>query len=445
MADKPKGSLRGSSAIRFEPPKSVDHYLNQWDTFGPPRDPLANPDEPSAVLRDIPIVSVTGDWTIVAIREALAAHKQGLFGPSANLVDDAFGDDRVQATLGSRTGALFGQDVIHERAPTDDGSCEEAWTEQWKAIMGTGVCHELKRWAIMMGFSVAEILYDTSVTPWRQYLKPWHPRHIYYRWDIRKLVAMTMTGPVIIEPGAGKWFVHSPFGLYRGWIHAAIRAIADKWMIKQLAWRDWARFNERHGLPMIKAMVPAAGDAKQKENFVSSMSTMGQEAVVGLPQMVDGTGYDIQLLEARDRAWETFKGAIESADRSIILTIKSQNLTTEVQEGSFAAARQHGNVEQVTLEFDNDTFANDFYEQVSRPFALYNFGDASKATRSSWDIEPEEDKAVKAKTFSDISNAVSVMIAAGVQLDVASIAKEFGFNVTSSSIVKTETSPNEKE
>lgn len=428
-ADRGNGSLRGTGMVRVERPvqRLEDPYgLLYGDPFRPPRAPLDHPDDPTYINRDIPIMAMAGDWTIDGIRAALSSHKIGLFATSALLVDDAFGDDRVQATLGSRTGALFGQRVIHEQASADtNGECMRAWVDQWRSIAGQGVLSEIKRWAIMMGFCVAEILYDTSVTPWRMYLKPWHPQFIYYRWDIRKLVANTAEGPVIIEPGAGKWFVHAPFGMYRGWIHAAIRAIADKWIIKQLAWRDWARFNERHGLPIILAKVPAAGDARQKANFIASMATMGQEAVVGLPQNVDGTGYDLELLEARDRAWETFKGAIESADRSIILTIKSQNLTTEVSEGSFAAARQHGNVEQVTLGFDNSTFALDFYEQVAKPFALFNFGDPAMAPYSSWDITPEEDLVAKAKTYLDLSTALTAFRNAGVPYDGEAIAREF--------------------
>ncbi len=285
---------------------------------------------------------------------------------------------------------------------------------------------EIKRWAIMNGFGVAELLWDTSRTPWKLTLKPWHPQYIYYRWDIRRLVANTIDGPVVIEPGSGKWLVHAPFGMYRGWIHAAVRAIADKWIIKQLAWRDRARYNERHGLPIIKAYVPAAGDAIQKQLFVQSMSTMGQEAVVGLPQNVDETGYDLELLEARDRAWETFRTTIEDVDRAIILTIKSQNLTTEVSEGSFAAARQHGNTEQVTLAFDDSTFAYDLYTQVARPFAQFNYGDPRKAPYSSWDVEPIEDYVSKSRILQTLAQAIFEMRQAGIKVDVAKLAARYG-------------------
>lgn len=403
------------------------HNQLYGDAFAPPRDPLlTRPADPNVVHRDIPIVTVSGDWTIGGIRSALAGHKIGMFSQAAMLVDDTFGDDRVQATLGSRTGALFGQKVKHLRAPSDTGGeCFRAWRRQHKQLCSSGVLSEIKRWAIMIGFGVSEILWDTSVTPWRMYLKPWHPQYIYYRWDLRRLVANTTEGPVVIEPGDGKWFVHAPFGVYRGWIHGAVRAIADKWIIKQLAWRDRARYNERHGLPIIKAYVPAAGDAKQKELFVQSMSTMGQEAVVGLPQNVDETGYDLELLEARDRASATFRETIEDADRSIILTIKSQNLTTEVSEGSFAAARQHGNTEQVTLQFDDATFAHDLYEQCGRPFAMFNYGDPEKATYSSWDVAPVEDRAAEAKTILDASTALAALKSNGMPVDLKAYARKF--------------------
>lgn len=447
MADKSlNGSLRGANMTRVAPStptRASGGVLDQYgrlyaDAFAAPVDPIARPDDPHVVYRDIPITALTGDWTINGIRQALGAHKLGQFAASSLLIDDCFGDDRVQATLGSRTGALFGQAVTHTQARADtNGECRTAWIEQWQGFTALrpeesakrwahqSVMTEAKRWAIMMGFSVSELLWDTSTTPWRVKLKPWHPQYIYYRWDIRRFVANTTEGPVVIEPGAGKWFVHAPFGFYRGWIHGAVRAIADKWIIKQLAWRDRARYNERHGLPIIKAYVPAAGDARQKELFVQSMSTLGQEAVVGLPQNVDETGYELELLEATDRSSESFRETIEDADRSIILTIKSQNLTTEVAEGSFAAARQHGGTEQVTLEFDDATFSQDFYEQVGRPFAAFNYGDPDMAPFSSWDVEPIEDRAAEAKATLDASTALTQLKANGVPVDIVAYCKKF--------------------
>lgn len=402
------------------------------DGFAPPRDPLVGvtPDGASVVYRDVANLSIATEWTPDSIRGALTAHASGTFGPAAMLIEALFGDDRVQATLGSRTGALFGQTVHHEPGANDaDGSVRAAWMASWAKLTSQGACYEIKRWAIMNGFAVCELLWDTSLPVWQPYFKMWSP--LYLRFDVAKrcLMAHTQSGEIPVTPGNGKWFVHAPHGLYRGWLHASVRAIAMRWLQKNDALRDWSRYNEVHGLPLVKAYVPAAGAASQKQNFVMSLATRGAEAVVALPQNVDDTGYDLELLEAKDRAWETFGGTVEACDRSIILTIKSQNLTTEVSEGSFAAARQHGNTEQVTLAFDNITFTQDLYEQVARPFALFNFGDADAAPRSTWDTTPTEDYDTKAKTLGTFATALVQMRTAGIAVDALTMAGDYGINL----------------
>jgi hypothetical protein len=415
-------------------PLIVDQWGRGIDPFAPPKDPLIGAEAGAGVIyRDIPLVSIaTGNWDIGGIRGALADHMVGLFQTSAQLCDAVFGDERVQATLGSRTGGLFSQKLIHDVTRDDHNhrKVRRAWRKAWKRLMPQSVASEIMRWAVMMGFAVCEVIWDTSVTPWQPTLKVWHPMFIYYRWDLRRYVAMTQDGPVIIEPGNGKWFLFTPHGPYRGWAQGAVRATADKWFIKQLAWRDWARFNERHGLPIIKAYVPASGDAGQKQQFVLSMAGLGQQAVVGLPQNVDQTGYDLELLEARDRAWESFQGTIDRCDRSLLLPIIWQNLTTEVKEGSLAAARVHGDVRQNAIEFDDATLSEAVYEQLARPFALFNFGDAELATYTHWDVEPVEDFNVKADVLLKVGQALNQLRQAGVAVnDVRKLARQFGLSV----------------
>lgn len=404
------------------------------DAFKPPTDPLASSSAVKAdagiVFRDVPITAMTGQWTIDRIREALQTHKIGQFQESADLCDSIFGDERVQATLGSRTGGLFSQPIKFTRAK--DGRefshrSKHAWKRCWKKLGQQSVLSEIMRWVIAEGFALAEVLWDRTVAPWQPYLKVWHPRFATYRYDLRQYQVITMDGPVAAVPGTGKWLLFTPHGPYRGWMQGAVRAVSDKWFIKQLAWRDWARFNERHGLPIIKATVPAAGDAVQKANFVAGMKGIGQSAVVGLPQNVDGTGYDISLLEARDRAWESFKGTIDRCDMSIVLPILWQNLTTEVKEGSFAAARVHGDVRQNAIEFDNETLGEAIYRDIARPWALFNFGDPDVAPMTSWNVRPFEDYVMRADALVKLANAMNQLRQAGVKVvDPQSLALLIG-------------------
>lgn len=417
------------------PLKAGDPYGGAFD---PPSDKLARPgvkQDAATIYRDIPLSTYGGPWSIASIRAALEQHKIGRWQNPAWLCDSIFGDDRVQATLGSRTGGLFSQPLSHHRrgkGRTYSHRAARAWRKLWPKIAPQAVMSELMRWSIVLGFAIAEIRWDRSVEPWIPYIVPWHPFFDTYRWDLRIHQMATMDGPVAAIPGEGKWIVFAPHGQYRGWIQGCIRAIAEIWFMKRLAWRDWARFNERHGLPIFKAKVPAAGDANQKANFVRSLQNLGQEPVIGLPQNVDGTGYDADLLEARDRSWESFGSFIDRADRSIILPILWQNLTTEVKEGSYAAARVHGDVRQNALEFDNQTLSECIYEQVARPWAFFNYGDPDVAPYSCWDVTPYEDYNVTAEILQKFAAAMNQLRQAGLApKHIRALSRRFGFDIGS--------------
>lgn len=436
---KPRGYLgTGASVQGF---KSSDYDPAWGYAFAPPADPLKRDAvDPRVVYRDVQIVSNTGAWSYPTLVASLAEMKTGIFINSADLVDDVLGDDRVQATLSSRTGGLFGRPVVHHVGQRSEAgvACMAAWANAWPTFAPQTVLAEMKRWAIVLGFAVAEIIWQTDWVTlvrlpdgtevqqrgWKPILKPWHPKYLYYRWDIRRYVATTIDGPVVIEPGNGKWLIHAPYGQYRAWMHGSIRAIADKWFIKQLAWRDWARFNERHGLPIIKAKIPAAGDPAQKFAFINAMANLGQEAVAGLPQNVDGTGYDIDLLEARDRAWESFMATVDKVDSAITLAHKGNNLTTEVgDQGAYAAARQHGHTDQVVLGFDEASLALDMHQQASRPFAMYNYGDPELAPWSRWDITPPEDYKANGDAWKSFTTGIRDMSQGGYQLSRRAVAE----------------------
>ena len=425
-----------------KPPDLIDQYGNRLfgTAYDLPQDPLSISDPRSSarvVVRDLPLISsITGQWSLPLIKCALVDHMRGIFNLPADLADEVSGDDRVQATIGSRTGGLFSQPVKHKGG---SDRCRKAWRQVWPKLLPQSVASEIMTWAVLLGFCVCELLWDTSVFPWQPYLKVWHPKFIWYRIERREYWAITMDGIVPIVPGTGKWFLFTPHGQYRGWVRGVIRSIAEKWFIKGLAWRDWARFNERHGLPIIKAKVPAAGDINQKINFIAAMAQLGQESVIGLPQNVDGTGYDAELLEARDRAWESFKGTIDRCDMSIVLPIMWQNLTTEVKEGSFAAAREHGDIRQNALEFDNATLSEHVYEQIARVFAFVNFGDPEEAPKSSWVITPREDYVTKADTFLKFAQSMQYLRQAGLKpTDVGQMGRQCGIDVDTTDIDPTQ-------
>lgn len=422
------GGVRGSIDQLIgggQPPRTDD------PAWQPPRDPMADGKDARAragtIYREISISTIQTDYSVSDVRAALSSHNMGIFDLSAQLVDAMMGDDRVQATLGSRTGGLFGRPVRFKPANDSRAAKEvyDAWREAWPTMAPEAVLSEIQRWAIMLGFHPSQILWDTSKPIWVPHLTPWHPRWTFYHLQYRCYVATTMDSLKAIVPGDGKWFLHAPGGAYRGWMRAAMRAVAQPWLMRAFAYRDWARYCERHGMPFILAKTPAAGDPIQRAEFEASMANLGQETTVLLPQGVDEHfSYDLEILEAKDRSWEAFPGLIDRCDMSIVLAILFQNLTTEVKEGSFAAARQHGDVRQGAIEADNSSLRMSLYSQLARPFAALNFGDPDLAPWTDWDVQPTDDKLTMAALFRDFGAAVQTLRQGGVQFaDEAALQK----------------------
>lgn len=388
--------------------------------FQPPSDPLADIAGARAgarvITRQIPLTTIQTNWTVAQVRAALDEMVQGQFNASSQLVDACVGDDRVQATLGSRRGGLFGRDVVHEPANDSREAREvcDAWAADWPRIGPEPTLKELSTWTVMQGWYGAPITWDTSGERWIPKIQPWHPSFTFYLPNLFQYIACTQDGLQVMTEGTGRWFMHTPNGAYRGWMSGAVRAVAQPWLIRNFAYRDWARYSERHGMPMIRAYVPAAGDPQQRERFVASVSNIGQETAIMLPQGVDETfSYDVDVLEASDQSWQAFPGLIDRCDMSIVLAILFQNLTTEVKEGSFAAARVHGDVRQGALATDNNAYKASIRTNLGRPYAAFNYGDPELAPYTCWEVQPVEDREGTSRVFASFCNAVKMLSDAG--------------------------------
>lgn len=445
--DLSKSALRHPLAVRSErgaangSPTILDPYgrvipPTNDPAFQPPRDPLKDTDaakgEARIIYRQIPITTIQTDWTVEQTRRALNQHVAGMFDQSAQLVDAIVGDDRIQATLGSRTGGLFGRPVRFKPANDSSAAREvlDAWVGAWDRIMPEPVLRGMGEWTVMMGFMAGPITWDTSGKDWIPLLQPWHPRYTWYLPQYFSYVATTQDGLAPIKSGGGKWFLHAPHGEYRGWMRGAVRPTAQPWLIRNMTYRDWARYSERHGMPILRCYAPASGDPVQRERFAQTMANIGQETGVMLPQGVDEQfSYDVDYLEASDQSWQAFPGLIDRCDMSIVLAILFQNLTTEVKEGSFAAARVHGDVRQSALASDNNGYRLSIRNGLGRPFAAFNYGDPELAPFTDWDIDPIEDKDGTTKVFLAFCQGLQALTLAGYQFSDPNDIKTLAWNM----------------
>ena len=382
----------------------------------------------SSEYQDLP-VSIWSRWTVDMVQGAAQDHVLGTFAKPAMLCEAMQADDRVQSALNGRIKAVTKCDL--NMIPSEMGGRKRQRVAReleqlWPEIVPVETIEQLQTWTILLGFALAELVWESRDGLWVPRIKVWHPLYIYYRVDARRYVAITMEGPVEIEPNDPKWFLYTPHGAYRGWLCGAVRSCAIPWMVRQYALRDWARYSEVHGLPQRKAKVPAAASAEDKARFFSRVKRLGAETSFLLPVPGDGQGWDVELLEARDRSWEAFQGLIAQCDKSITLAIRGTNLTSEVSGGSFAASKTHREEDSDYALSDAQKFSQAVRKQVLAPFCLYNYGDAHLAPNPLLEATPEEDKKAKAETIATVSMAVTELELNGWPVDRQKVSDEYG-------------------
>lgn len=410
--------------------------------FQPPGDPFADlgaaRNRARLITREVPNVTVQTGWDVQDIRSAVVDLVVGLFDRPAQLQDAIAADSRVQSAMRSRSGGLLGRD-IRFRPPDrfadnpDAKKCCRIFERHWEQMGAEPALLDLLETSHSLGFSYAQILWDTSGKRWLPYLQSFNARYSYYHWLLRAHIAVHQDGQSAISPGDGHWVLHAPYGQYRGWMRGALRALAQWWLARSYALRDWARYSERHGFPIIIVDTPFGADPNDIDQIQVSVAQLGQESVIQVPGSVDVTKYgryDLRYLEPSDQNWQAFKALIEQCNDEITLALLGQNLTSQVKEGSFAAARVHADVRQAILEADARALARTIYVQVARPFAALNFGNADLAPRIRWNVAPPEDLKTKAQTMMSAAQAMNFMRLAGFKVKKPQrLMRQFGIRI----------------
>lgn len=400
---------------------------------GDARRPVLPPVPSALIHREAPI-PVSPEWDVAAIRSIVREHEAGLLTRSAMLAEVMDRSPRIQSALNTRCLGVLGLPCVVEPALSDDedASLASELAATWEAALPE-VCPEetlgeLLRWAVMLGVAVAEVIWEQDRSgAWVPRLRPWHPMHIYWRWDLRQYTVITQEGVVPILPGDGKWVVLT-YARTRSWMRGAVRCLGLEDAVRTYAVRDWARYSEKHGFPVIGLKVPlGSSETAETRDMVDEVMSLGSEGLIVLPQSErQGASYDATLIEPRDTAWQAFERLIERCDADVSLAILGQNLTSEVTGGSFAAAQVHDRVRTDYLEADSALIASALRAQLAVPWAQFNYGRPELAPTARWDASPPSDRGDEASSLGAAGDALARWQAAGADVDVEAFARQFG-------------------
>ena len=372
-------------------------------------------------------------WTVGQVRTALRLHVDGDFHRSALLADAARGDDRIKSDLRTRVYAVTGLPFRLDPSPTGDQrrarAVRDELAAEWPRICPPSLVRHILRWGILQGVGYGAVPWESSGGRWWPRPTVWHPQHLRHHEHREALEAQTTEGLVDVVPGDGAWLCYQPEG-DRGWMDASIRGLAIPYLLRSLSRRDWARFGEKHGLPITGAVVPESADTDDKDNFFDDLRQLAGEGIVMLPRDREGRGFGIEMIEPGNAAaWQGFERILQHCDVSVAVELLGQ-ASNATDGGSYAKAVALGTIRQDILEADAAAIAATLHTDLLRPWARFNFGDPDLAPLPVWDATPPEDTAALATTWQTAGNALGALQAAaqarGMDIDLDAFAARFG-------------------
>jgi hypothetical protein len=132
-------------------------------------------------------------------------------------------------------------------------------------------------------------------------------------------------------------------------------------------------FNNEQNGRIWKATIPAQTEPNDVASFLTDISNVQKDSVIKVIQDRDGNTFDVETIDPTNST--VYKSYMETIDRSIVdyaVTILGQNLTTEVNGGSFAATETHMKVREEIINSDKETLFGLLNNDLIKYYAAIN-------------------------------------------------------------------------
>jgi hypothetical protein len=383
-------------------------------------------------LRELPTYGVGGFANRAQLFSAIQQHEMGMFMLSADLCDVMSRDDRCAAVERTRIQGLLGQELDFESSSgggakrVKDRIARDA-KATWAQMLAPAAAYQWIRWGLWMGIGIGQNIVDTKSVPgkWIPRVRVWHPRFCRWDWMTRSYKLTTETGEVELLPDDPQWCLFLPYGYERGWMGGLVRNLCGAWNFRQWTMRDWGRWSEVHGQPIKVAQVPEMADKEDKERFQREVTNIGNEATIRTQDGGEGRKFDVQFREPIGRAFDSFDKQLDFANTAISICVLGHNLTTEVQGGSYAAARVGDDVRADIRSWDAQVVQDAARNGILKRWAKWNYGDSELAPFLKYNTEPAKDLKNAADTLVALGTAIGGLRNAGANPDVEELLQAF--------------------
>lgn len=248
----------------------------------------------------------------------------------------------------------------------------------------TTVIHEMRDFAVacghlgsgaLGGIGVLELDWYLNRRGWRVPRTRWiHPNRLCV--DEQERVAKCDPG-VDSYPGTplsdypGKFVVHTPVSGHSTYIsrRGALRPLLPISLAKRFGLRWWLQLLERWGQPQVYAKGPTGAGSNLRDVTIEALRRLSEHWQAYFAQGVEiGT---IPMSGAvNDELHAKF---VEAVNLEIAIGVLGQNLTTEVQGGSYAAANVADQIRRTILESDLVELDETLTDQLIALIVHYNW------------------------------------------------------------------------
>lgn len=378
--------------------------------------------------------TIQQSWSLEQIKQAIRAHMDGDFQQTARMLRSMGEDDEIPGTVRKMCEAVV-------KSPFSMQPWDEDVQDDPLADAASDVAHEMLPDAEVMPLIADYVLQGVAVgtLDWVTRADQWYPRlrrldteYLQYESSARQWWYQAREGRLQVVPGDGRWVLWTA-GEY-GFQDGLARSLSKLWYFKQRVWRDWMRYNERHGLPIVKAFMPLISEAHEKDQFVTDVRELGSEGVLGLPRETDEfSSYNIELLEPTDQAWETFQAAIDRADRKIQIMLLGANASTELsgEAGSRAASETHASqLDGIRAKAIASSLGEALQNQVMVPWNIVNYPGEPTPPFPLWDTEPPSGRREESLALQSLGLALNMMKLAGWNVtNIEELAEPYGIEL----------------
>jgi phage gp29-like protein len=330
-------------------------------------------------------------------------------------------DGHYASVLGTRKRAVSGLPVVIEAA-TDDPS-DVKLADEVRALFKRSTKSMMEHCldALGKGFSVVEIIWDRSATPWRPARYEWRdPRFFQFDMESRTKIRLRdeadMMNGIPLEPY--KFIRHVPqlkSGIpIRGGL---ARVVAWSWMFKSFGVKDWMAFAEVFGMPLRLGKYRPGEPQANVDILKAAVANLGIDAAAVIPE---GMQIEFQELANSTAGADLFERMANWMDSQVSKAVLGQTMTTD-PGSSQAQATVHNEVRKDLRDADADQLAETLDRDLVIPYIVLNHG-PQKAYPKVFLREPES------ADVTVLSEALAKLVPLGLRVESSEVRDKLGFS-----------------